>query len=131
MALVSYVLGDCPGCGAENKFGNVDVYGDYVYLGCGRCRYNERHPLPPVKKKVLYLDQFFFSHAVRGKEARFVEATKRIVELAALQLLVVPYSSVHEEETHQWSRHQELLEFIKKTSRAMSSLPPMRWSRLN
>ena len=30
MALVTYVLGDCPGCNAQNTFGNVDVYGDYV-----------------------------------------------------------------------------------------------------
>ncbi|AEH86627.1 hypothetical protein [Mesorhizobium opportunistum] len=123
MALVSYVLGRCPGCGAEDKFGNVDVYGDHVYLGCGRCRYNERRYLPPVKKKVLYLDQFFFSHAVRGNEAQFVEAAKRIVELASLQLLVVPYSSVHEEETHQWAGHKELLEFIKSTARGYEFAP--------
>ncbi|RWP38532.1 MAG: hypothetical protein EOR04_25980 [Mesorhizobium sp.] len=123
MALVSYVLGDCPGCGAENKFGNVDIYGNHVYLGCGRCRYNERRYLPPVKKKVLYLDQFFFSHAVRGNEAQFVEAAKRITELTAWQLLVVPYSSVHEEETHQWAEHDGLLKFIKNTARGYEFAP--------
>ncbi|ESX85291.1 hypothetical protein [Mesorhizobium sp. LSHC412B00] len=123
MALVSYVLGDCPGCGAKNSFGNVDVYDHYVYLGCGACRYNERLPLPPVKKKVLYLDQFFFSHAIRGKDAPFVEAAERIAELAKLQLLVVPYSDVHEDETHQWAGHERLLEFIKNTSRGYEFEP--------
>ena len=57
MALVTYVLGDCPGCKAQNSFGNVDIYGDYVSKGCKRCRYKERVNLPPLRKKVLYLDQ--------------------------------------------------------------------------
>lgn len=123
MALVSYILGDCPGCGAPDSFGNVDVYGDHVLLGCGNCKYNERRHLPPVRKKVLYLDQFFFSHAVRGNDQEFVEAARLISDLAALQLLVVPYSSVHEDETHQWAGHQKLLEFIKHTSRGYELAP--------
>ena len=79
-------------------------------------------PLPPVKKKVLYLDQFFFSGAFRAGDQRFVEVAERVKHLAHLQLLVAPYSSVHEDETHQWRGYREfntadLLEFIKKTAR--------------
>jgi hypothetical protein len=93
------------------------VYADHVSLGCGACTYNEGRPLPPIKKKILYLDQYFFSHAVRGDSTRFNAAAKLIRKLASLQLLTVPYSDVHEDETHQWNGHVQLLEFIKSTSR--------------
>ena len=62
-------------------------------------------------------NQFFFSHAFRGGDARFVAAAERITRLASLQLLVVPFSSIHEDETHQWERREELIKFIKATAR--------------
>ncbi len=87
-----------------------------MLLGCGVCTYKEDRQLPPIKKKVLYLDQYFFSHAVRGNGRQFTEAADLIRELVSLQLLAVPYSDIHEDETHQWEGHQRLLEFIKDTS---------------
>jgi hypothetical protein len=122
LAIVSHLLGSCPGC-SKDSFGNVDVYSTYVFRGCGACKYKESVQLPPIKKKIMYLDQFFLSHVFRGSDARFIEAASRIEKLAALQLLVVPYSSVHEIETHQWERHAELFEFIKATSRGHEFLP--------
>jgi hypothetical protein len=122
LAIVSYLLGCCPGCG-KKSFGNVDVYSTHVLRGCGACKYKESVRLPPIRKKILYLDQFFLSHVFRGSDARFVEAASRIEKLAALQLLLVPYSSVHEDETHQWERHAELFKFIKATSRGHEFLP--------
>lgn len=116
MALVTYILGDCPGCGGKGTYGNIDVRSTYISRGCRVCRYKEQVPLPPVQKKVLYLDQFFLSHAFRGSEKRFLRAAKRIEELTALQLLVVPYSTIHEEETHLWEHYADLMEFIKATS---------------
>lgn len=121
--LVTYVLGACPGCRQENAFGNVDVRCDHVLRGCKYCRYAEHIPLPPVRKKILYLDQFFFSHAFRGGDNRFLEAAKRIERLAALQLLAVPYSSIHEDETHQWQGRDALFKFIKATSRGAEFEP--------
>lgn len=126
MALVSHIIGDCPGCGATQAFGNVDVYSRYVYRGCGRCRYNEKVPLPDLKKKVLYLDQFFFSSAFRANEQMFVEAAERVSLLTANQQLVVPFSSIHEDETHMWERYAELMEFIKHTSRGHEFKPAYR-----
>jgi hypothetical protein len=129
MALVTYILGICPGCG-KKSFGNVDVYSTYVLRGCGACKYKESVRLPRARKKIMYLDQFFLSHVFRGSEARFVEAAERIKNLAALQLLVVPYSTVHEDETHQWEQHAELFSFIKATSRGHDFLPAYEVERI-
>jgi hypothetical protein len=95
----------------------VEVYSDHVLRGCKHCRHSISIWLPPIRKSVLYLDQFFFSGAFRGGDARFVSAAVRIRDLAAKQLLTVPFSSIHEDETHQWERREELYEFIKATSR--------------
>ncbi|MDR5813848.1 hypothetical protein QCE62_09645 [Caballeronia sp. LZ033] len=110
-------MGDCPGCKKAQCFGNVDVYGTHVLRGCKHCKYSERVYLPPISKKVIYLDQFFFSGAFRGGDDRFVQAAERIKQLAADQLLVAPFSSIHEDETHLWPRFAELYPFIKSASR--------------
>lgn len=88
--LVTYVLGDCPSCKQSNCFRNMDVYGDHVVQGCKHCRYSRGLALPRIKKKVVYLDQFFFSGAFRGGDPRFAQASEHIKKLAADQLLVAP-----------------------------------------
>ena len=122
MALVSYVLGDCPSCGAENSFGNVAVRKNSVVQGCLLCQRQSELWLPEIQKKVIYLDQFFFSSALRGEDSRFIAAAERIEKLCHFQLLVAPYSSVQEDETHQWRGHagltkEQLMDFIKAASR--------------
>lgn len=119
MLLVTRIIGTCPECRADEAFGNVSVSGDTLFRGCLRCKYSERLRLPPLSKEVLYLDQFFLSHAFRAELSEFVDATKLIAELAHAQLLVCPYSSIHETETHQWrhAQQQRLWEFIKQISR--------------
>lgn len=129
--LVTRVIGDCPECAGDACFGNVLVLGEELLRGCRRCKYQVRIPLPPVRKKVIYLDQFFFSHAFRGGDAQFLAAAERIKQLTQSQLLVSPYSSVHEDETHQWrgykdKTHDQLMEFIKATSRGVRFDPEYR-----
>lgn len=119
--LVTRILGDCPGCGAKDSFGNVSVH-DHVLRGCKHCRYQLMVWLPEIKKRVIYLDQFFFSGAMRGNDRRFKEAAERVKRMCHLQLLVAPFSSVHEDEAHQWRGHDgmtgtQLMDFIKATSR--------------
>lgn len=86
------------------------------------CKYRTTIWLPETRKKILYLDQFFFSSAFRDRDARFTKAAQRIRSISALQLLAVPFSSIHEDETHQWRGYdgknkEDLMEFIKATSR--------------
>jgi hypothetical protein len=120
--LVTRILGDCPGCGAKGRFGNVSVRADHVLRGCMSCKYSTTIWLPETRKRILYLDQFFFSSAFRDRDPRFIRAAQRIRDISALQLLAVPFSSIHEDETHQWRGYDgknkdDLMEFIKATSR--------------
>ena len=119
--LVTRVLGDCPGCGAKDSFGNVSVH-NHIIRGCKQCRYQSMVWLPQIRKKVIYLDQFFFSGAMRCNDPRFKDATERVKRMCHLQLLVAPFSSVHEDEAHQWRGYEgmtgtQLMEFIKATAR--------------
>lgn len=119
--LVTRKLGDCPNCKGKNCFGNVSICSDRVLQGCEQCRYESTVFLPKIHKKVIYLDQFFFSNAFKGEDERFLPAIDRVKRMAHLQLLVAPYSSVHEDETHQWrgyknKSYDQLMDFIKATA---------------
>ncbi|MEB1530538.1 hypothetical protein [Xanthomonas sp. WHRI 7945] len=114
--IVTHVLGNCPECGYE-RFGNVMVLPNFILRGCGRCDYSVRIPLPLTRKRVVYLDQPFFSGAFRGGDPRFVELAAKIQRLSASQILTSPRSFAHEAEAVQWARGAELVAFIKHTSR--------------
>ncbi|AOX10665.1 hypothetical protein Q5O_20500 [Pseudomonas putida JB] len=126
--IITKVIGDCPKCNKPHCFGNVSVFEDHLLRGCSECSYSIHLPLPQIQKKVLYLDQFFFSGAFRGNDPRFVDAAHRVKKIAQLQLLVAPHSSIHEDETFQWRGHKEftstkLLDFIKESSRGLEFHP--------
>ena len=119
--IVTKVIGACPSCGVADVFGNVMVRKDHVLRGCKRCRYSERVLLPPLAKQIIYLDQFFFSTAFREGDSRFLEAAELIKGATAGQVLLAPFSSIHEDETHQWRgydgrKKEDLMQFIKATS---------------
>lgn len=118
MALVSYIIGGCPSCGTPESYGNVTVSGNTLSRGCLKCKHWDRIPLPELKKKVIYLDQFFLSHAFRGQHKMFIEAQQRITDLVFAQQVVAPYSNLHEDESQLWTESQRapLLKFIKQTS---------------
>lgn len=122
--LVTKVIGDCPRCGAQSSYGNVAVGDPFLNRGCKTCAHTAQILLPKIKKKVIYLDQFFFSSAMRGVDHRFVDAAGKIGRMCHLQLVVAPYSSVHEEEALEWREHkgmsgEQLLAFIKATARGV------------
>jgi hypothetical protein len=97
----------------------VFIHGQILTRGCGYCNHKQEFLLPRLHKKVIYLDQFFLSHAFRAEQPEFVEGVNRIGKLAHDQLLVSPISSVHETETFQWRhlKRDALWKFIKTTSR--------------
>ncbi len=129
MAQVTHVIGDCPRCGSPGSFGNIHLPdGQFLLRGCSVCEYNARIHLPPLRKKILYLDQLVFSTAFRKGDSRLIDLVRRVTYLQGLQMLVAPYSAVHEDETYQWSGHAEmtstqLMTFIKETSRGIQLKP--------
>lgn len=123
--LVSRIIGNCPVCGAINSYGNVAV-GDHAILrGCTKCDFSERIPLPKIRKKIIYLDQFFYSRAFllrdRKHDKKYDDAIIKIRELANQQLIVSPFSSIHSDEAYQWrgkdgKSEKDLMDFIKTAS---------------
>ena len=83
---------------------------------CSACSYNYDFHLPKLQKKIIYLDQCFFSHWHKGKDAKFVATGERLQALAKKQLLVCPYSDVHDKETH-LGNIDGLWKFIRTISR--------------
>jgi hypothetical protein len=71
------------------------------------------------------------SRGEAGRDGQFLAVAERIKQLTQSQQLVSPYSSVHEDETHQWrgykdKTHEQLMEFIKATSRGVRFDPEYR-----
>jgi hypothetical protein len=78
---------------------------------CTECRHTVRIPLPQIRKRVIYLDQFLISNITKAldPEARsharvleqpfWLEVFKRLDILIKLQLLVCPDSMFHTDES--------------------------------
>src|SRR5467141_3611146 len=70
-----------------------------------------------TRKRILYLDQNFFSSLYRAKNQQWGATMQQITELLDLQLVAVPYSSTHEAEANVWSERDDLVKFIQRISR--------------
>ena len=99
--LLAHVIGDCPVCGGVQQFGNVFIRNGRILRGCKSCSYRDSICLPEIKKKIIYLDQFFFSNAFKSNDPKFVEVADKIQKLVNLQVLISPYSNVHEDENNE------------------------------
>lgn len=121
--LVSRITGDCPRCHSERSFGNVSIMGNLLLQGCRKCDYDTHRLLPELRKKIIYLDQNVFSLAYRGNQPAIAEGAKRLAQLSSLQLVVVPYSSVHEDEAQFFREHAELMAFIKEMAHGHAFQP--------
>ena len=98
--ILNRVIGSCPTCGTQNSFGNVLVSKNILTRGCTACGKISRLFLPRITKSMLYLDQFFFSHAFRNSSSDYSAAISLISQLAHQQLIVVPFSPTHKTETN-------------------------------
>ncbi len=108
----------------KKTFGILRAGGHTLTMRCSSCRYTEDIALPPVDKKVIYLDQFVFSllfnvasggRLPRGHEAFATELHDRLRRLVLLQQIILPHSDVHRDETtvfHTAMELREAYEFI-------------------
>jgi hypothetical protein len=87
---------------------------------CRQCRHDETISLPPLKKRIIYLDQFVISNIMktldpaRSKDAKggttefFQTLFKMLDRLSKLQLIICPHSPIHSFESIVDSRYEKL-----------------------
>jgi hypothetical protein len=102
----------CPKCN-QNTLGIViSVNSSNSYTReCKYCWHQIYTKLPPIKKKILYLDQFFISNIAKAldpkskghddilKQPFWLEAYKKIDRLISLNLIICPDSFFHNDES--------------------------------
>ena len=100
----------CHKCGVE-QFGILSVHGTYYTRRCRNCWHKSEFPLPDIRKKIVYIDQFAFSNIMKmlSPDAKGHERTasepfwKELFEtlgvVCHLQLVVCPDSKQHQYES--------------------------------
>jgi hypothetical protein len=112
----------CPFCGQE-EFGLLMVRRYGYVKRCRGCMKDEQYALPPVEKKILYLDQFAISNLMKvlhpehrhrierrgaAEERYWLALFDRVERLVKLHVLVCPYSDAHWEESLLAPHNEEL-----------------------
>lgn len=98
----------CPSC-RQDQLGLLSVGGECLRRRCRSCRHLQVETLPPVDKKVIYLDQFAVSEVFKVKsgirragansQAFWEEAERLIKRVYLLQQAIFPDSNIHSDET--------------------------------
>lgn len=118
----------CPKCG-DKAFGIVFIKGNCYYRRCRACKFpgpelwTAAFPLPIIKKKVIYLDQFVYSNFAKidlCKECKqqkvYKEIYAKVLRLYNLQAIVCPYSDSHDDESALSKINTELKKEYQKFS---------------
>lgn len=126
----------CPDCGAPDTFGVLMICDRHYIRRCVGCWFDQRIPLPPLDKKVIYLDQFVISNmmkeldpdrpaAVKGIKGGFYRTLfERLDRLSKLQLVVCPDSPVQDDESVVDPRYEKLRSVFRHLSQGVGLLPP-------
>jgi hypothetical protein len=117
--LINRPLRPCPKCG-DVAFGTLGVSPNVITRRCRSCRHTSSEPLPQLQKKIVYLDQMILSNMAkvldpvwreerRPRDPFWVAAFDALDRAVKLQLIVCPYSPVHEDESRV-ARHFPMLQ---------------------
>jgi len=100
----------CPKC-QKPTFGRSSVNSSGYTKQCYECGHTEKYPLPALRKKIIYLDQFMIDNFVKAldpthpKHAKvienpfWIEAYKKLDTLSKAHLIVCPDSFFHRQES--------------------------------
>lgn len=125
----------CPWCGQE-KYGILMIREQSYIRRCANCfrpgghEAPEQFDLPPVHKKIVYLDQFVISEMVKAKKnpvgrKKWFELYNLIDGLVLDQVIICPDSHYHEKESGlSVSLSKELKDFYVQMSRGISFCHP-------
>lgn len=99
----------CVNCKKENCYGVLMVNSKSFTRRCRECWFIETYKLPPLTKKIIYLDQFAVSEMMKAVNKRLGKSAKidqywfdifeRLEALTKLQLIVCPDSTFQQEES--------------------------------
>ena len=109
----------CPRCG-QAEFGTLSITNNVHTRRCGGCFHYEEETLPPLAKRMIYLDQMVISDIAKKLDPVsraekphvddfWLEAFDRIDRLVKLQLIVCPNSPIHEVESSYAERYEPVL----------------------
>lgn len=106
----------CPQCG-KHEYGVLSIGPDTFTHRCRECGFRQKATLPPVRKAVIYLDQFAISslaHIHSKSDTTLLPFWStlyhKLAILSRLQAIVCPYSQGHQLETLVAIGYQELRE---------------------
>ena len=106
----------CSRC-EQPQLGSLSITDNVHTRRCRNCFHTEREHLPPLQKKLIYLDQMVLSgiakeldpdqqEETRGRDDFWLEAFDQIDRLKKLQLIVCPESPIHERESSLDDRYE-------------------------
>lgn len=111
---------DCPACHSR-AFGVLSIGGNTYMRRCNDCDHEKRFDLPPLSKKIIYLDQVAISLLVKVEHGRAPEKWRQVrqaIERARrAEAIVIPYSEFHERES---VADRSFAEDLKKLYRHLS-----------
>lgn len=115
---------ECSNCMRQNAYGLLMVNPTSYTKRCRECWHSENYKLPPLDKKVIYLDQFVISNMMKainekiGKKKNvdkvFLKLFEKLDKMVKLQLIICPDSEFH--------RQESLLSFYKAIKRMYEQL---------
>lgn len=120
----------CPSCGRANTYGVLMIGGVRYTRRCRDCWHTDHYPLPPLEKKVIYLDQMVISHmtkalhptaaAGRNIDPFWRELFEKLDVACKMQLVICPDSDAHREESAVWTHPEALRRMYEHFSNGVS-----------
>ena len=124
------IIKKCPRC-HKKAFRRLDIFGDSIMWKCKKCAETGREKLFRIEKKIIYLDQFGYSNilksTLRNNNDKWNKLGDRIRELVEDQIIVCPYSTVHQTETEFYETYyKEITDLYRNFSAGIAFKHPHR-----
>jgi len=117
----------CPNCN-QPQLGTEKVGPESQAQRCKNCLFRSYRPLPPIRKKVLYLDQFFISNVAKAQKGNvkasadmfWIDAYVRLKRLIRLQVVACPDSPTHDRESSMSPDYEAFKQVFESLSAAQT-----------
>ncbi len=124
----------CLKCKEEDCYGILMIGGNSYTRRCKKCWYTNSYRLPPLNKKIIYLDQFAVSEMMKaindkiGKSKKidqvWFDLFERLDILTKLQLVICPDSTFHQAESLLYQHTSALKKMYEHLSHGLSFHDP-------